>query len=330
VLTVSNAAVESRGTASAFVVSRIGLVLATLVALLNPLARDVATASDQAVFRGAPASPSKRSDLTATLRAYPVGALAQRLAFDEATSAGERVRAYDIDMTKRMHLIIVDAALKTFLHVHAALDRFGTFHQTVAVPHPGLYHIYADTEPHGWGHQVFRFDVPFGNAAAPRNYSSSLRIIMNADVGPYRVTLNRVRLVAGITNVVEVSITSGGRPATDIHPYLGGMAHAVFINADNLAYVHVHPMPAVVMTQMTGMRAMDTDASMSRRDDTMEMHDMAPTATVAPHMVLRVPRAAPGPYVLWLQFRGGTRLYVARFDMTASRVRLHQGIGVPS
>ncbi len=40
-----------------------------------------------------------------------------------------------------------------------------------------------------------------------------------------------------------VHILEGGSPAADLHPYLGALAHAVFLNAGNLSYVHAHPMP---------------------------------------------------------------------------------------
>ena len=42
--------------------------------------------------------------------------------------------------------------------------------------------------------------------------------------------------------MLNVNILKDGKPATDLHPYLGVPAHAVFLDAKDLSYVHTHPM----------------------------------------------------------------------------------------
>ena len=66
---------------------------------------------------------------------------------------------------------------------------------------------------------------------------------------PYEVDLSSVRLHSGMMSMLNVNILKDGKPATDLHPYLGVPAHAVFLDAQDLSYVHTHPM---AMDQMMG------------------------------------------------------------------------------
>ena len=263
-----------------------------------------------AEVRGIPVLPTSANDVVARMDTSPAGPLAKRIAISETTLSGRRLRAYDVDMTKRMHLIVVSDDMRTFLHVHPVLDRSGVFRITVTVPSESLYHFYADTEPDGYGHRVFRFDVPFGAGPFVRHPALAQPPGRIVQAGPYDVTLDRTTLPAGSSSSIAVVVTRNGRLATDLHPYLGGMAHAVFVNTSDLSYVHVHPAPVVKKPQMSGMM-----------DDDMAMGTMPEDATVDPHMTLGVKLENPGTYVLWFQFRGGARLYVARFvvDVRESR-----------
>jgi hypothetical protein len=268
-----------------------------------------------AELRGVPALPTRTHDVGAVLDVEPAGPLTARLAIRESAQ-GQRIRAYDVDMTKRMHVIIVGDDLGTFLHVHPVLDDSGTFRVAVTVPQPGLYHVYADGDPHGYGHRVFRFDVRFGAAAMKRDLRD-LRGVRTARAGPYAVTLDRTSVPAGTPAAIAVTVTKNGRLATDLHPYLGGLAHAVFVNASDLSYLHVHPMPPGTMNAMPGMSGMDAGQPDGATGDAMPMQALPDDAQSAPRMHLAASLPSAGTYVLWFQFRGARRIYVARFVITA-------------
>jgi hypothetical protein len=110
-------------------------------------------------------------------------------------------------------------------------------------------------------------------------------------------------------DTIEVQILKGDTPATDLHPYLGVPAHAVFLNSQDLTYVHVHPMPLTSGSDPMNMPGMD----MSKM--TMDMPD---NASSPPDMALHVSVKEPGIYKLWLQFRGGSQLYIAPFVLVAN------------
>ena len=236
------------------------------------------------------------------LKATPVAGspLSQRLDL-WMTEPGktEPVRSYQVEMTKKLHLIIVSADFKTFLHEHPIEQPNGHLTLTQKFPAPGTYLLYADALPNGMNHQVFRYQMTVGGpSSGERKLPPSG---MGVQVGPYEVDLSSVRLHSGMMSMLNVNILKDGKPATDLHPYLGVPAHAVFLNAKDLSYVHTHPM---TMDQMM----MD----MSKEPPPMPENGPSPSA-----MMLHVAIREAGPYKLWLQFRGGGQIYVAEFSITA-------------
>ncbi len=225
-------------------------------------------------------------------------------------NGGSPLRSYTVDMTKLMHMIVISDDFRWFAHVHPALQPSGHFLITQRFPNAATYHVYADTSPAHIGQQVFRFDLPMGPAARARDLSETHRI---KNVGPYTVELSSLALSSGRSTQLVVHIRRGHAPASDLHPYLGALAHAVFVNAADLSYVHVHPMPLDQGTMHMDMPGMNMSGSMDM--DTMK--PMPENAKAAPDMALNVSVHEPGTYKLWLQFRGGKQLYVAPFVLNA-------------
>ena len=228
-----------------------------------------------------------------------------------AHGSAQPILSYSVEMTKKLHVIIVDSSLSTFLHIHPTLGSDGLFRIDQRFPGPGTYYLYADGIPDNGDHQVFRFVLTVGKGAAARQ-PALVPTGRELTVGPYTVDLSKARLTAGSVDELEVGVYESGAPAKDLHPYLGAPAHAVFLNARDLTYVHVHPMleggmPAMDMKGMN-MKGMDM-SSMNR--------DLPDSASVPATMVLHVAVKEPGLYKMWLQFRGGSQLYVAPFVLRA-------------
>lgn len=237
--------------------------------------------------------------------------LAMRLDLWESLPGSPRpLRTFEPTLMKDMHLIAVSDDFGTFLHVHPVLGQDGHFRVALHVPRPAVYHLYADADPKGIGQQVVRFDVPIGGGTRPR--SPDLAPSANSvTVGPYAVSLSSTTLESGHETMLVAHIRMHGTPARDLHPYLGAMAHAVFVNESDLSYVHTHAASLDTMGQMqmrgaSSMGAMTKDAS-----------PLAASAHVAPDMMLHAEVHEPGTYKLWLQFRGGSQLYVAPFVLHA-------------
>lgn len=202
------------------------------------------------------------------------------------------ILSYDVDMQKPIHLIVVRDDFATFAHEHPAFDpATGIFSQPFTKEANHRYYVYADTTPHGIGQQVFRFTIE--SDGVPASSQPPLRVSPpSTTVGPYTVTLARTTLVANRPQSVNLSISEDGKPALDLHTYLGAAAHAVFINTATLAYVHVHPMVR--------------GASMA----------MGMSGPAGPSMQMPLPALPAGVYKLWLQFQGaGNAVFTAPFTL---------------
>ena len=228
---------------------------------------------------------------TASLRVSPLGGDRVRLDFAVRRGAGV-VRAFDVDMTQVMHVVVVADDFTTFAHLHPHALANGHLVVDATAP-PGGYHVYADSRPHGSGQQVFRFDVgddkPRVLAPTPSSVSA----------GPYVVRISTLRLRAGRESELGLTITRNGRPASDLQTYLGAAGHAIFLNAGDLTYAHVHPSLAGAVV----MDGMDMESG---------------PAQAGPRLTLHANVREAGTYKLWFEFRGGGRLYVAPFVVVAS------------
>jgi hypothetical protein len=225
------------------------------------------------------------------------------------TNSSQPIRNYAVEMTKKLHVVIVSKDFATFLHIHPILGSDGHFRIDQQFPSPGIYYVYADGAPNDGDHQVFRFDLTVSQPGAPKrpDLTPTGREVM---VGPYTVDLSKARLSAGGMDMIDVQILKGDTPAKDLHPYLGSPAHAVFLNSQDLSYVHVHPTP-----EGAGAMNMMAMSPSAMRNMTAAMPD---SASSPPNMMLHVSVKEPGTYKMWLQFRGGDQLYIAPFVLTAN------------
>lgn len=212
------------------------------------------------------------------------------------------IKQYQVEMTKKLHVVIVSEDFKTFLHIHPTLSPSGHFLISQKFPAEGTYFVYADALPNDLNHQVFRFKMDVGHPSAPlaRDLPSTG---MGVQAGPYEVDLSTVRIRSGRMEMVDVSVLKNGKPANDLHPYLGAPAHAVFLNAKDLSYVHVHPMAEDMMSM----------------DMSKPMPELPDNTPVSGDMMLHIALREPGTYKMWLQFRGqNDKLYIAEFTILAS------------
>jgi hypothetical protein len=220
------------------------------------------------------------------------------------------IRSYQIDMTKYLHMIAIGDDFHTFLHIHPTLGADGRFLLDQTFPSPARYHIYVDARPENLGQQVFRFDVDLGGPDHPvtRDLSETNTV---STAGPYTVSISSNSLSAQSESRIVIHILKSGKPADDLHPYLGALAHAVFIDVNDLSYVHAHPMPLSASTTNGSSQTMMNSADMA-------MPPALPSSMISPpNMLLHIALREPGTYKLWLQFRGGSNLYVAPFILTA-------------
>src|SRR5690606_24454219 len=207
--------------------------------------------AQDSVLEGVFALPGVAQAVTGELNVVETGPLTRRIDLTYGDQAsGEQIAGFDVELTQQLHILAIDAGLTHLIHEHAdVVGADGRFTAELEFPAPGLYHIYTDAVPTGIGQQVMRFDVTVGEAAP----SSDVQRPTPSDImsgplvssdGPYSVTLDAAQLQPGVESGVSLLVEKDGLPAGDLEPYLGVSAHAVFIRAEDLAYVHAHAMGA--------------------------------------------------------------------------------------
>ena len=151
---------------------------------------------------------------------------------------GKPVRDFEPEQGKLLHLIVVRTDFTGYQHLHPRLGPDGTFSVELATPRAGRYRAIADFVIDGRKY-VLGTTLPAPGRAADAPLPAPA---LHASADGYDVELQRpAELRAGEEAQLTFRITRGGRPVTDLQPYLGAYGHLVALHAPELAYSHVHP-----------------------------------------------------------------------------------------
>ena len=167
------------------------------------------------------------------------GAGPQRYAFRIERSPEQTVRDFQVEHTKRMHLIVVRSDLTGFQHLHPTMAGDGTWRGSIRLRKGGEYRMFADFK-HAGKRRTLAADVPVDGAfkrvrlPAPSPYART--------DGGLDVALYHHGAGAGAPAHVVFEVAEQGRLVTgELQPYLGAMGHLVAIRKDDLKYLHTHP-----------------------------------------------------------------------------------------
>jgi hypothetical protein len=172
---------------------------------------------------------------------------------------GHVLKDYQLTHTKVLHLIVVRKDLAYFQHVHPDFDpATGIFTiKDLTFPADGQYRIFADFAATGGQMDsmgmplttVDSEDVAVGNSAsyAPQPIGTEET---TKTFGDLKVTLGTHGTPkSGTENMLMFSLSSNGKPVTDLEPYLGALGHVVVLREGNLDYIHAHPIEDVTTLQ---------------------------------------------------------------------------------
>jgi len=141
--------------------------------------------------------------------------------------SGRTVRDFDVEHTKRMHLIVVRRDMTGFQHLHPRQDADGSWSVPLALREPGAYRVFAD----------------FSLGGEPRTLATDLAIDGDVRTTPLPAPTRTVRtdgLEVTMSDDLRFSITRDGRPVA-VQDYLGAKGHLVALREGDLAFLHVHP-----------------------------------------------------------------------------------------
>ena len=164
---------------------------------------------------------------------------AQDYAFRIERGPEQTVRDFQVEHTKRMHLIVVRRDLTGFQHLHPTMADDGTWRGSIRLPKGGEYRMFADFK-HAGKRRTLAADVPVDGEfkrvklPAPSPYART--------EGGLDVALFHHGAGAGTPVHVQFEVADQGRLVTaELQPYLGAMGHLVAIRKNDLKYLHTHP-----------------------------------------------------------------------------------------
>lgn len=206
------------------------------------------------------------------------------LSFAIVGGEGENVRDFEIEHSKRMHLIVVREDLTGFQHLHPSLDISGTWRTPIRIEEAGRYRVFADFNNEGRG-LTLADDLEVDGDGRQRDLPPETDVVRTG--GGYEVSLEGEATKAGRPSELAFSVTHGGEPV-QVEPYLGADGHLVALREGDLAFLHTHP----------------------------EDHDEGETDGAIRFMT-EYPSA--GRYRLFLQFRHSGEVETAAFTREVSR-----------
>jgi hypothetical protein len=151
---------------------------------------------------------------------------------------GRTVRAFDVEHTKRMHVVVVRRDMTGFQHLHPVQAADGTWSVPATLRDPGAYRVFADFSVGGRARTLAADLTADGTVrSAPVPAPAATATTDGFTVRLAHATAPR----AGAEADLRFSVSDRrGRPVA-VAPYLGARGHLVALRAGDLAFLHVHP-----------------------------------------------------------------------------------------
>ncbi|MEU7020395.1 hypothetical protein ABZ990_07015 [Streptomyces sp. NPDC046203] len=161
------------------------------------------------------------------------------LKFSIKGPGGKKVTAFTKEHDKELHFIVASRDLTTYHHLHPVKAADGSWTADADLPAAGAYKAFADFKPAAAGAKNITLgaDLSVPGAYAPKAMPA---VKATADVDGYQVRLGGT-LDPGKPGELKLTIGKGGKPVTNLEPYLGAYGHLVALRDGDLAYLHVHP-----------------------------------------------------------------------------------------
>ena len=160
---------------------------------------------------------------------------AQQLRFRVVNDdTGATVKDFDVEHTKRMHLIVVRRDLTNFQHLHPTQQPDGSWSVPLRIDEPGSYRVFADFS-HDDTPTTLASDLSVDGAATLEPLPAATA---TATTDGYTVRKQSKRI--GDETELSFTILHAGKPVK-VQPYLGANGHLVALREGDLAFLHVHP-----------------------------------------------------------------------------------------
>ena len=159
------------------------------------------------------------------------------LGFRILDADGRPVRDFEVEHTKRLHLIVVRRDLRDFQHLHPRMDADGRWSTPIRLSEAGGYRVFADFR-HGGEKVTLGADVAVDGPVDWRPLPAPSSTARTS--GGYDVKIEGGRSRAGAESELDFAVSRNGKPVKT-EPYLGAGGHLVALREGDLGYLHTHP-----------------------------------------------------------------------------------------
>ncbi len=150
---------------------------------------------------------------------------------------GETVRDFDVEHTKRVHLIVARRDLTGFQHLHPTQVADGSWRVRLRLDDAGSYRLFADFNHQGEA-STLAADLRVDGAAELKPLPAPQATAVSD--GGYDVRLDAGRARPGREANLRFTVSRNGE-SVHTEPYLGAGGHLVALREGDLAFLHVHP-----------------------------------------------------------------------------------------
>jgi hypothetical protein len=222
-----------------------------------------------------------------------------KLSFTVVGSNGQPVRDFQVEHTKRVHLIVARRDLTGFQHLHPKQGSDGRWSTEIKVYAAGSYRVFVDFKRRG-ENNTLAADLVVDGALESRPMAA---VKATADAGGgYQVKLTGAGSKAGEEAELGFTVTRDGE-AIAVEDYLGAKGHLVALREGDMAYLHVHPVEA-------GHEAKPEEAEHRGSGTEGSAGELIRFATEFP---------SDGRYGLFLQFKHQGKVRTAAFTREVGR-----------
>jgi hypothetical protein len=159
-----------------------------------------------------------------------------RLPFRILDTNGRPIHDFDLEHTKRMHLIVVRRDLTGFQHLHPTLRADGTWTTQLTLPLPGAYRVFADFSVNNQP-TTLADDLQVDGTVNSSELPAPTKV---AATDGFRVRLTDGSVRADQESALTFAVTRNRKPVS-LQDYLGAKGHLVALRQGDLAFLHVHP-----------------------------------------------------------------------------------------
>ncbi|WP_210650423.1 hypothetical protein [Nocardioides sp. SYSU D00065] len=156
---------------------------------------------------------------------------------------GEPVTDYVEELTKELHLYVVNDDLTVFRHLHPTMDEDGTWTAPFDVPDAGGYRVIAEfvaVDEGGNGDHVVLGRRVALSPGDPGDTAAGDRAV--------EVTVSQAPRT-GSDGVLRLMVRDAAQQPVDIGTYLGAYGHVTGFHTGTGAMVHLHPLAAPEVTE---------------------------------------------------------------------------------